>query len=68
MGPSPLPGWAMVAAPFWYGSAIAGSVTLLASEGQMRRDSTRTRYIAAVMDTAAAMSGHLTRSGTRRAG
>ncbi|MBX7466752.1 helix-turn-helix domain-containing protein [Streptomyces sp. MAG02] len=68
VGPSPLPGRVMVAAPFWYGSAVAGSVALLPVEAQMRREAIRARYVAATMDTAAALSGHLTRSGARRAG
>ncbi|WP_053672678.1 helix-turn-helix domain-containing protein [Streptomyces sp. H036] len=67
IGPSPLPGRTMIAAPIWYGSAVAGSVALLANDGPMRRATTRARYVTSVMDTAAAMSGHLTRSGTRRA-
>ncbi|MGQ4404904.1 hypothetical protein ACN6K4_006976 [Streptomyces hayashii] len=67
IGPSPLPGRTMIAAPIWYGSAVAGSVALLAKDGPMRRAATRARYVAAVMDTAAAMSGQLTRSGARRA-
>ncbi|MFI6688406.1 helix-turn-helix domain-containing protein [Streptomyces sp. NPDC050485] len=68
VGPSPLPGRTMIAAPLWYGSAVAGSVTLLASDRQMRGAVTRARYATAVMDAAAAMSGQLTRSGVRRAG
>ncbi|MGV2915615.1 hypothetical protein [Streptomyces alfalfae] len=56
----------MIAAPIWYGSAVAGSVALLAKDTPMRRTATRTRYVTAVMDAAAAMSGQLTRSGTRR--
>ncbi len=67
IGPSALPGRTMIAAPLWYGSAVAGSVALLAGDAQMRRAVTRARYVAAVMDAAAAMSGQLTRSGTRRA-
>jgi hypothetical protein len=67
IGPSPLAGRTMIAAPIWYGSAVAGSVALLAKDAPMRRAATRSRYVTAVMDTAAAMSGHLTRSGTRRA-
>lgn len=67
ISPSPLAGRTMIAAPIWYGSAVAGSVALLAKEAPMRRAATRARYVTAVMDTAAAMSGHLTRSGTRRA-
>ncbi|MCL3999056.1 helix-turn-helix domain-containing protein [Streptomyces lavenduligriseus] len=67
IGPSPLAGRTMIAAPVWYGSAVAGSVALLAKDAPMRRAATRARYVTAVMDTAAAMSGHLTRSGTRRA-
>ncbi|MFF7449943.1 MULTISPECIES: helix-turn-helix domain-containing protein [unclassified Streptomyces] len=67
IGPSPLQGRTMIAAPIWYGSAVAGSVALLAKDAPMRRAATRARYVTAVMDTAAAMSGHLTRSGTRRA-
>ncbi|MFF8535947.1 hypothetical protein ACF07B_29010 [Streptomyces sp. NPDC015532] len=67
IGPSPLPGRTMIAAPIWYGSTVAGSVALLAKDGPMRRAATRARYVAAVMDTAAAMSGQLTRSGARRA-
>ncbi|MFF9458037.1 helix-turn-helix domain-containing protein [Streptomyces flaveolus] len=67
IGPSPLPGRTTVAAPIWYGSTVAGSVALLATDASMRRATTRTRYVSAVMDTAAAMSGHLTRSGARRA-
>lgn len=57
----------MIAAPIWYGSAVAGSVALLAGDAQMKRPATRARYTDAVMDTAAAMSGQLTRSGARRA-
>lgn len=68
VGDAPLPGHTMIAAPLWYGSTIAGAVALLPSSPQMRRATTRARYLAAVMDTAAAMSGQLTRSGTRRAG
>ncbi|GLX22567.1 hypothetical protein Slala01_62110 [Streptomyces lavendulae subsp. lavendulae] len=67
ISPSPLAGRTMIAAPLWYGSAVAGSVALLANDAPMRRAATRARYVAAVMDTAAAMSGHLTRSGARRA-
>lgn len=67
VGRSPLPRRTMIAAPLWFGSAVAGSVALLADEAQMRRASTSSRYITAVMDTAAAMSGQLTRSGFRRA-
>jgi hypothetical protein len=65
---SPLDGRDAVAAPLWRGSVVAGAVTLLASQRQMRNSSTRSRYVNAVMDTAAAMSGRLTRSGGRRAG
>lgn len=67
VGASPLPGRAMIAAPLWYGSAVAGSVTLLAGDTQIRRAPTRARYVNAVMDAAAAMSGQLTRSRARRA-
>ncbi|MEV6726810.1 helix-turn-helix domain-containing protein [Streptomyces xanthochromogenes] len=67
MGPSPLPGRTMIAAPLWYGSAVAGSIALLAGEAQVRAAATRARYVGAVMDAAAAMSGQLTRSGVRRA-
>ncbi|MEE1931256.1 helix-turn-helix domain-containing protein [Streptomyces sp. TRM 70351] len=67
IGPSPLPDRTMIAAPIWYGSAVAGSVALLAKGGApMRRATTRARYVTAVMDTAAVISGHLTRSGTRQ--
>ncbi|MFF6979416.1 helix-turn-helix domain-containing protein [Streptomyces sp. NPDC008343] len=67
LGPSPLPGRTMIAAPLWYGSAVAGSVALLANDAPMQRATTRARYVAAVMDTAAAISGQLTRYGARRA-
>ncbi|MFK4120066.1 hypothetical protein [Streptomyces longwoodensis] len=67
IGPSPLPGRTMIAAPIWYGSAVAGSVALLAKNAPMQRAATRARYVTAVMDAAAAMSGQLTRSGARRA-
>lgn len=67
ISPSPLAGRTVIAAPLWYGSAVAGSVALLAGDVQVRRSTTRSRYVTAVMDTAAAMSGQLTRSGTRRA-
>lgn len=67
IGPAPLPGRTMIAAPVWFGSAVAGSIALLAKDGPMQRAATRARYATAVMDTAAVISGHLTRSGTRRA-
>lgn len=67
VGPAPLPGRTMIAAPLWYGSAVAGSVALLAGDAQMKRPATCARYVSAVMDAAAAMSGWLTRSGARRA-
>ncbi|MEU6349964.1 helix-turn-helix domain-containing protein [Streptomyces sp. NPDC047072] len=67
LGSSPLPGRSMIAAPVWYGSTVAGSVALLAGDAQMKRAATRARYVDAVMDAAAAMSGRLTRSGARRA-
>ncbi|MEU6218354.1 hypothetical protein ABZ845_12670 [Streptomyces sp. NPDC047022] len=68
VGPSPLPGRTMIAAPLWFGSAVAGSVALLAGDAQMKRPATRARYITALMDTAATVSGQLTRSGARRTG
>ena len=67
VGPSPLLGRTMIAAPIWYGSTVAGSVALLAHDAPMRRAATRARYVTLVMDAAAAMSGQLTRSGVRRA-
>lgn len=67
VGPAPLFGRSMIAAPIWYGSTVAGSVALLAGDAQMKRAATRSRYVTAVMDTAAVISGRLTRSGTRRA-
>ncbi|EDY49258.1 hypothetical protein SSCG_02286 [Streptomyces clavuligerus] len=67
IGPSPLAGRTMIAAPIWYGSAVAGSVALLAKGAPIRRTATRARYVTAVMDAAASMSGQLTRSGARRA-
>ncbi|MEU1132966.1 helix-turn-helix domain-containing protein [Streptomyces sp. NPDC005900] len=66
-GPSPLGGRTTIAAPLWYGSAVAGSVALLAADAQMKRPATRARFTDAVLNTAAAMSRYLTRSGTRRA-
>lgn len=65
---SPLPGRTMIAAPIWYCSTAAGAVALLAGDRQMKSAATRARYVTALMDSAAAMSGHLTRSGARRAG
>ncbi|MFD8731465.1 helix-turn-helix domain-containing protein [Streptomyces sp. NPDC059611] len=67
IGPCLLPGYTMIAAPIWYGSTVAGSVALLAKDTPMRRAATRARFVSAVMDSAAAISGHLTRSGNRRA-
>ena len=68
VGASPLPHRSMIAAPLWFGPAVAGSVALVAADSQMKRPATRARYVNAVMDTAAAMSGQLTRAGARRAG
>ncbi|MEU5958167.1 hypothetical protein [Streptomyces sp. NPDC047525] len=64
---SPLPGRSLIAAPLWCGSAIAGSVALLTADAQMKRATTRARYITALMDAAAVMSGQLTRGSARRA-
>lgn len=68
VGPSPLENRDAIAVAVWKGPAVAGAVALLASRSQMRGASTRSRYIHGVLDSAAAMSGHLTRRGTRRAG
>ncbi|MGW2690052.1 helix-turn-helix domain-containing protein [Streptomyces sp. NPDC001414] len=62
VGPSPLQGRTLIAAPIWYGSAVAGSVALLVKDAPMRRAAARARFVTAVMDAAAAMSGRLTRS------
>jgi hypothetical protein len=67
ISPSPQPGRTMIAAPIWYGSAVAGSIAVLPGDAQMKRPATRARFVTAVLDTASAMSGRLTRSGTRRA-
>ncbi|MFF2374751.1 hypothetical protein ACFVUW_10240 [Streptomyces xiamenensis] len=66
MGSSPVHGWSMIAAPLWYGSAVAGSVALLVGDAQMKRSVTRARCVAAVMDAAAAISRRLSRSSARR--
>ncbi|MEI5103520.1 helix-turn-helix domain-containing protein [Streptomyces sp. PmtG] len=68
VGPSPLPGWDAVAAPVWRGPVLAGAVALLAPERQLRGSVTRSRCVHAVMDSAASMSGLLTRTWVRRAG
>jgi DNA-binding IclR family transcriptional regulator len=68
VGAAPIPNRSTIAAPVWFGSAVAGCVALLAADSQMKRPATRSRYVDAVMDSAAAMSGQLTRSGSRRAG
>ncbi|WP_282794436.1 helix-turn-helix domain-containing protein [Streptomyces sp. CC224B] len=68
VGPSPLPGWESVAAPVWRGSVLAGAVALLAPRERLRGAAARTRCVHAVMDTAAAMSGLLTRTRVRRVG
>ncbi|MER6734696.1 helix-turn-helix domain-containing protein [Streptomyces puniciscabiei] len=68
VGPSSLRGRTMIAAPLWFGPVVAGSVALLAGDAQMERLANRSRYIAAVMDTAAAMSARLTRSLPRKTG
>lgn len=66
IGPSPLRGWDCLAAPLWRGPVVAGSVALLAPHGRMRSAVARSRLVHALMDTAALMSGQLTRSGARR--
>lgn len=66
IGPSPLEGWDSVAAPLWRGSVVAGSVALLAPRSRMRSAVARSRCVHALMDSAAVMSGQLTRSGARR--
>ncbi|MCX5387248.1 helix-turn-helix domain-containing protein [Streptomyces sp. NBC_00083] len=65
VGPSPLENRDAIAVAVWKGPAVAGAVALLASRNQMRGTATRNRYIHSVLDCAAAMSGHLTRRGTR---
>ncbi|GGO49083.1 hypothetical protein GCM10012286_46210 [Streptomyces lasiicapitis] len=67
IGPSPLQGWDSVAAPLWRGAVVAGSVALLAPQSRLRSAVARSRCVHALMDTAALMSGQLTRSGVRRA-
>ncbi|WP_369211724.1 helix-turn-helix domain-containing protein [Streptomyces flavofungini] len=62
LGPSPLTGWDAIAAPVWRGSTVAGSVSLIAAHSQLRSLSVRNRFVGAVMDTAAAVSKHLTRA------
>ncbi|MEU9096869.1 hypothetical protein [Streptomyces sp. NPDC048361] len=64
VGPSPLAARDAIAVAVWKGSAVAGAVALLASRSQMRGASIRSRYIHSVLDSAATMSGHLTRRGT----
>lgn len=63
LGPSLLLGRDAVAAPLWRGSTVAGAVSLLAPHSQLRSPTVRTRFIEAVMDTAAMISRQLTRSG-----
>ncbi|MFC8349564.1 helix-turn-helix domain-containing protein [Streptomyces sp. NPDC057280] len=67
IGPSPLPGRTFIAAPLWYGSTVAGSVALLAHDAPMQRAATRARYVTAVMNTAATLSGQLTRTRAHQA-
>ncbi|MEV0438820.1 helix-turn-helix domain-containing protein [Streptomyces spectabilis] len=68
VGPSPLPEWESIAAPVWRGSVPAGAVALVAPRRQLRGAVARTRCVHAVMDTAASMSGLLTRTRVRHAG
>ncbi|QEU97921.1 phage tail protein [Streptomyces kanamyceticus] len=67
VGPSPLRDRAIIAAPVWRGSAVAGSVSLLVAHRQVRTVSVRERYVHAVMDAAGAISRQLTRAGVRAA-
>ncbi len=63
---SPLEGREAVSAPLWRGSAIVGAVTLLVFQPQMRSTAMRSRYVNAVMASAASMSGQLTHAGVWR--
>ncbi|GHC53531.1 hypothetical protein GCM10010349_19630 [Streptomyces flavofungini] len=63
VGPSPLLDRDIIAAPVWRGSTVAGAVSLLASHRQLRGTAVRNRFVAAVMDTAGAISRQLTRTG-----
>ncbi|MFK4070454.1 helix-turn-helix domain-containing protein [Streptomyces sp. NPDC029674] len=63
VGSSPVTGRDIVAAPVWRGSTVVGSVSLLVSHRHLRSTVVRDRFASAVMDTASAISRHLTRSG-----
>ncbi|MFI7316960.1 helix-turn-helix domain-containing protein [Streptomyces venezuelae] len=63
VGPSPITGRDIIAAPVWRGSTVAGSVTLLAAHRHVSSTVGRDRFTSAVMDAAGAISRHLTRSG-----
>ncbi|MFH8612527.1 helix-turn-helix domain-containing protein [Streptomyces sp. NPDC018029] len=63
VGSSPVMGRDILAAPVWRGSTVAGSVTLLVAHRHLRSTVVRDRFTSAVMDTAGAVSRHLTGSG-----
>lgn len=60
VGPSPLAGRDVVAAPVWRGSTVAGSLSLLISHRHARSAVVRDRFVAAVLDSARAISHRLT--------
>ncbi|MFB7631929.1 helix-turn-helix domain-containing protein [Streptomyces sp. NPDC056149] len=55
-----------IAAPVWRGPAVAGAVALMPLRTQMRSPRERARFVSAVMETAGAMSNHLTRRALTR--
>ncbi|MGW6529020.1 helix-turn-helix domain-containing protein [Streptomyces venezuelae] len=63
IGPSPLAGWEIVAAPVWRGSTVSGAVSLLVSHQGARSTVTRDRFVAGVLATARVISHRLTRGG-----
>nr|WP_239104292.1 helix-turn-helix domain-containing protein [Streptomyces sp. SID339] len=60
VGPSPLTGRDVVAAPVWRGSTVAGAVSLLVAHRHARSAVVRDRLVAAVLDSAGAISHQLT--------
>ncbi|WP_055550900.1 helix-turn-helix domain-containing protein [Streptomyces kanamyceticus] len=60
VGPSPVLGRDIIAAPIWRGSTVAGAVSLLASHRQICSTPVRNRFASAVMDTAGAISRRMT--------
>lgn len=63
VGHSPLPDRDAIAAPLWFGSTVAGAVSLVVPRSQMGSPTVRDCYIWAVRDAATTISRQLTRPG-----